>query len=531
MLIPGQAFALADMPVESQDCPFAAQQLNHEQVKEIIAARVMPPHKSSRQELPSKQSNLCKANLSGMNLTGIDLSNLDLHAADLTKTNLNGSILKGANLSGAKLLNASLSGANLEGANLSGADLGGAKLNGANLGGADLTSAHLFMDDFRGANLAGIILRNVRLSNADLSGSSLVKADLSKSDLPGANLTGANLNEAKLSGAYLIEADLSGASLSQADLSGASMYKATLDGANLILANLTGANLVRVKMRGANLKLANLTGANLAAANLTEADLSGTHLKGTVFPEAILTATIFEPATNPEPTAVLRAVGLSTMRYLSNRHGLAALRQDLVNAGLRQEEREVTYALKHSDRVENWQKKTIWEKTESYITLILFEWPSDWGLSPGRPLRILSVLIMVFMIPYAVALARGKGIALIWPKELSRSDDPLAEAGQTLKARHNLFFPSAHRSFPQGWSNWIVATLTIMIVGFWFSLLTCFHIGWRELSFGTWLSRLQPREYTLTATGSLRVVTGIQSIASVYLLALAAITYFGHPFE
>jgi hypothetical protein len=202
-----------------------------------------------------------------------------------------------------------------------------------------------------------------------------------------------------------------------------------------------------------------------------------------------------------------------------------------MNAGLRQEEREVTYALKHSDRIENWQKKNLWGKIESYINLVLFEWPSDWGLSPGRPLRILLFLIPLFMIPYAVAIARGKGLTLIWPKELTRFDDPLAEAGKITNARANLFFPRAQKKFRQGWSNWIVTSLSILSVGFWFSLLTCFHIGWRELSFGTWLSRLQPREYTLIATGPLRVIAGIQSIISVYLLALSVITYFGHPFE
>jgi hypothetical protein len=64
-----------------------------------------------------------------------------------------------------------------------------------------------------------------------------------------------------------------------------------------------------------------------------------------------------------------------------------------------------------------------------------------------------------------------------------------------------------------------------------FSLLSAFHIGWRELNVGNWIARINPREFTLRATGWVRVVSGIQSLVSVYLLALWALTYFGRPFD
>ena len=64
-----------------------------------------------------------------------------------------------------------------------------------------------------------------------------------------------------------------------------------------------------------------------------------------------------------------------------------------------------------------------------------------------------------------------------------------------------------------------------------FSLLSAFHIGWRDLNVGTWIARVQPREYALRATGWVRVISGIQSLLSVYLLAMWALTYFGRPFQ
>jgi len=42
---------------------------------------------------------------------------------------------------------------------------------------------------------------------------------------------------------------------------------------------------------------------------------------------------------------------------------------------------------------------------------------------------------------------------------------------------------------------------------------------------------MQPREYALRAKGWVRVVSGVQSLISVYHIAMWALTYFGRPFE
>ncbi|HXZ89069.1 MAG TPA: hypothetical protein VEF07_10880, partial [Candidatus Binataceae bacterium] len=64
-----------------------------------------------------------------------------------------------------------------------------------------------------------------------------------------------------------------------------------------------------------------------------------------------------------------------------------------------------------------------------------------------------------------------------------------------------------------------------------FSLLSAMRIGWHQLNVGTWITRIQPRQYSLQATGWVRVVSGVQSLISVYLVALSVLTYFGTPFE
>jgi hypothetical protein len=73
--------------------------------------------------------------------------------------------------------------------------------------------------------------------------------------------------------------------------------------------------------------------------------------------------------------------------------------------------------------------------------------------------------------------------------------------------------------------------LSALRYGAYFSLLSAFHIGWRDLNVGTWIARIQAREYALRATGWSRVISGLQSLLSVYLLAIWAQTYFGRPFQ
>jgi hypothetical protein len=51
----------------------------------------------------------------------------------------------------------------------------------------------------------------------------------------------------------------------------------------------------------------------------------------------------------------------------------------------------------------------------------------------------------------------------------------------------------------------------------WFSTLSAFRLGFRELNAGNWLARVQARGCGLQAVGWVRVVAGLQSPLSVYL--------------
>jgi hypothetical protein len=70
-----------------------------------------------------------------------------------------------------------------------------------------------------------------------------------------------------------------------------------------------------------------------------------------------------------------------------------------------------------------------------------------------------------------------------------------------------------------------------LIYAFQFSALSAFQIGWKEFTVGSWLTRIQRSEYSLTSKGWVRSASGIQAIVSVYLMVLAILSYFGRPFS
>ena len=386
---------------------------------------------------------------------------------------------------------ANLCGANLNEANLRGVDLREADLTGANLTGVDLTEANFAAAHLKDASLYGANLTRAKLNEAHLEGAGLTRA----------NLTGANLNAAFLGRAFL----------SQAKLVGAGLFGADLRKANLSKAELTGANLRRADVTGANLQQATLVRADLRDVQFREADLSG----------ANLAESIFEPLPGSQPLihTIALAAHLSQMTFKDTPLSLVELREEFKRKGLRQQEREITYAIRHTERRRAWQAP--WPgKLEGGLQYVLFEVPCLYGLSPGRPLATLAVLIPLFAIPYVIALRGRHGRAGIWavrmPDRVHKRNLPdrsvRVSSQMRLLGRRGRWFRNLR-------------------IALYFSLLAAFNIGWRELNIGDWIARLQAREYTLKATGWVRAVSGVQSLLSVYLVALWVLTYFGRPFE
>jgi uncharacterized protein YjbI with pentapeptide repeats len=361
------------------------------------------------------------------------------------------------------------------------------------------------------ANLCGADLResnltNVELKFAHLEGANLEFANLTGASLDGANLSGADLSRANLSRAVLIMTNLSGGNLSGADLTGAALFFTDLTGALLFSANLSDAQFFHTKMRRSKLGGANVSGAKF------DADLDS-------FPDA---------------GEMAYAKNLSKLNFSDSDAALEKLRTEFKADGLHDQARELTYAIRHSElnaiAKDGSFKHPTWERYTNYY---LFEVTSEYGMSPRKILTPLIYLIAAFTVAYLVSIVISShlqnphsGIWAVWSKD--RIDKSEGSASPLLLTEG--FPPSRFSETVVGkWCRKV--KLSAMVLAFYFSVLSALRIGWREFNVGSWLVRIQKREYVLQATGWVRVMSGIQSLISVYLIALFLLTYFSTPFE
>ena len=455
-----------------------------------------------------------------------------------------------ADFSGADLCGKNLRGVDLSLANMKGAELSGADLRSAILNQVELESAVLRKADMRGAHLDYANLKSANLHAANLEGVRLRRAILKFANLSYAILKSAQMDNADLYRADLRNADFSMARLPGADLTSSKLESAKLEKANLFLAKLERANLDKAVMREANLQLANLQNAYFKDVDLSNADLRRAILNGAILDktdlreakiyQAKLRNVLYQPATAPANGYLAKLPGLGSIRFCPGEHsGLVQLRNALKKDDLRELERLATYliessrtrhALGLSDAVrrEKWFQLLCLSSLEEnrpaamegVLRLVFFEWITGYGLHYARPIQILLFLIFAFTFVYLPSIfltprnvERAGGIYRVLPEgriECHRDGMRLAEV--TVIERLN----------SQGFAA--------LGLAFYFSVVSAFHFGWRDLHVGTWIARLQPREYALRANGWVRVVSGCQSLISIYLIAMWALTYFGRPF-
>jgi hypothetical protein len=358
------------------------------------------------------------------------------------------------------------------------------------------------------------------------------------------------------------------------------------------VAFLREANLEGADLNGAELYMATLTGLNLTGANLTGANLTGANLNGANLADAVFE---LQQGALPSIPSLALARNLSRLIYQNSPHFLVELRAKAKEYGLRSQERGVTYAIKRGaqerafsswdvlttaiykyfypgiERHVSYQRGPRWPVMEDYfrehfapgvtpgkdqiieekknildcvvslagagLGYIFFDLTCRWGLDYFRPLLILFVLLLLLAIPYRFALPErsirnGNHQALAKWRKQSGNHPALPERPKkdgiwrvwiAGRVRSDLGGKEPELMTRRKWRGWGLAL--------YFSLLSAFNIGWRDLNIGGWIARVQPREYRYQATGWVRTLSGLQSIFSVYLLALFVLSYFGRPFE
>lgn len=377
---------------------------------------------------------------------------------------------------------------------------------------ANLDRAELIRANLQRANLRYASLRRASLQSANLEGA----------DLFNANLIGAFLNKAVLRKAILQQAFLQGAHLGGADLQAAKLVLADFEGARLYYANLKKAVMLDTNLTKSGLVGADLSEADLERSSLVEADLRRSKVDKAIFLRADLSNSIYAPTSLP-PSGYLEGIeGLWTVTFgPGEQSGLVQLRELLQKSGLRDLEREATFAIEKNKALHARESGSTFAWIGGWCQLVFFEWTTGWGLYPSRALAIMLGVMAGITLIYAVPISllsssasNRSGVIRVWPADRAKeTSDGFVPAGEEQMERLTVHGPR------------------VFLWAFYFSMLSAFHIGWRDLNVGTWITRIQPTEFALRGRRWVRVFSGFQSLISVYLVAMWVLTYFGRPFQ
>jgi uncharacterized protein YjbI with pentapeptide repeats len=424
---------------------------------------------------------------------------------------------------GTKGVRADLTGANLKGADLDGVDLTRAILSGANFEEANLKYSTLAGADLRDAvfikpvpQIASLTSLRKRPGPIPALAIRVISGSHCSSGIGysqgGANLEGANFVGADLTGAYL-----RGIRLPFSNLDSARLQRADLAAADLSHASLMSANLREASLRNTTLEFAIVKDADLSDADVLVVDLCGA---------------TFEPKTLPSSVADLASIELSQVTYEFNPGALVQLRKQLRDSGFEEREREVTYAIKRREAeiLRNaCSLQALGSCLEYGFNRVFFDFTCQYGLRPGHALFLClrlwaacSLLYLMFVIPPGGT----SKLYRIYSETIGPKGDPSPPPRVEAIEFHEVAGPTRLSRLRGHLAQYFSLLRTAMF----FSLMSAFNIGFREINFGRWLRLLTRTEFDIKAVGWARVIAGWQSLISVLLIALFLLTFFGRPF-
>lgn len=384
--------------------------------------------------------------------------------------------------------------------NLCMADLSNLDLSGANLSYADLSHTNLENSNISNTilfytNLSYSILINTKMENIKFSGTNLRGALLEDLLLVKLKIRNVNMEDSRM-----YNVDYTGSTIGEVRFNNADLQDVDLTDTYIINSDLSHAYLFNVKLKDAHIR---------------DTDLGGASLIGIDFD-----GTIYEPVLEslPKLIGVAYSKNLRKITYEINPIALNELVHAFRNAGLDFAARSIVYALKHRDNEFDYDAITnnkfalmvrITAGVRYSFNYLLFEWTTMWGWLPILAILRLVQFILIFSMFYVFVLTNEsrEGIWKVYPDpqlgEHTQGNQPILlklKRGEAIK------------------------------IGIYFSILSAFHFGWRDFNVGSWIARLQKDEYYLEPTGFARTISGIQSLISVYLLAICLLTYFSTPF-
>ncbi len=403
-------------------------------------------------------------------------------------------------------------------------------------------------------------LNRANLYEAEIEYACLVNSELQASLLNRTIMTGTNFKNSELGGSEWFQAKMTRVILENTDLQSAILKEAFLNEAKISNANLRDANLEKADLTGADLSGSDLSRANLSNAILKDANLKGAILKGTKidhtdFSGADLTNVIFEPDIEPlfnlddqgqikeinVPIikSFVTAIGLTTLNFETDTSALYILEKKLRESGLLKPARQVFSSIQRNTYTANYIANTPLDYFKQFFIWLTLDFTNSYGSEPTKPLVILLILILIFSLVYSYQLLnqfdKNSAIWII-------SQEPNKERENFIKINGRLLFLSPFTSgflgviynlVKKGFERINIRDTSyphkIAVALYWglsfslistFSIISTLTITLAEFEISDWIAILQPKYILFKSTGIVRMIAGIQSLFSAYLLIL-----------
>ncbi len=363
-------------------------------------------------------------------------------------------------------------------------------------------------------------LNNINFTDVSLRGATLSVVDLQRADMIGSDLHSTRL----------YDVDFSDAKLFVANFSSALGFNVCFDRASLNHSNFSDShfglgrvyNRVGHRLPGPGNQSCEFNDTSFWFSNLENADFSGCRMKNANFLDSNMTNVnlnqadmshvLYQPTMPPSADQIHLAIGLDTLRYSDDGGPLSTLKHTLKTEGYGRESRQVNAALRR--------------QRSNGLEYVLLDLTCEYGTNTYRPILILGGSLFLFMgfYFYFLLLPGPDGLYLV----VERTTIPRRRRFLRRRLRLSLTKGATALEAPGRiasleWRGWLAA--------FSFSLRSATMFGFRELNLARVVRLIPRRPFEMEARGWARTVSGLQAAVSLYLVALAVLSYVGAPFD
>jgi len=304
------------------------------------------------------------------------------------------------------------------------------------------------------------------------------------------------LGSKQIKNTFCFNAHFQSADLSKTSIDSSEFNSSVLNDVEFSHTRFTNVNFFNTHLDGANFHKATLSNCSFLGSSIRGAIFTDVNLKNVSFACTNMAGVIFEPDTITNIKEIASAYNLDSLTYRTSPGALIKLREQLRSEGFSEAQRKITAAIQRRKFELNNSAATKW------ISFILFDFTSAYGLYPLQPLIILMMFIYLFYRAYLLLFFMGRLEIEIKHKKETKEGE-IVTVKDSIQPGRLLFL----------------------------SIITSFSIGFGPYNLNDWAKKLLKEDYTLESRGWTRILIGAQNLVSLYLFALTILLLFGDPFN